>query len=214
MKLTSYRAIALALAIAGAFMALCAASSSAEAPKVNYPVPAIAPTSWQLTINYHAPQRLIIRSEGQPDQVYWYIRFSLINDTGQDVLLLPDITLITDTGQIVRSQAGVPHSVFLKIKELYNAQFLVDPLMLAGRILQGADNGKDTVAIFSNVSPQARAFKIYIGGLSGETAVQKDPLSGDNVVLHKTLVLSYDIPGEGIGIAITPVFRGSQWIMR
>jgi hypothetical protein len=108
----------------------------------------------------------------------------------------------------------VPREVFKKIKDLYNNALLESPNNIVGKLLQGEDNAKDGVLIFGDIDADARNFKIFMSGLSGETAEVKNPVTGKTTVVQKTLVLEYNLPGQAINIDPAPQYKGSSWVMK
>lgn len=204
-----------AVGLGAVALALTAALSLLTGPVTAAPEPGVVPTTWELTFKHHAPERLIMQAEGDKSpEPYWYVRYTVTNNTGEDLLFTPEFELITDTGQKVKGNKGVDDGVFKKIKELHRGEFMESPLEILGRLLQGEDQAKDGVMMFKGVDKDARKFTIYVGGLSGETATVINPVTKEPVVLRKTLVLEYDMPGEAIGIAPQPQFKGKKWVMR
>jgi len=184
-------------------------------PAFAAPEPGAVIRTWQVEIKPGAPERMIVASKGAvAKQTYWYVRYTVTNNSGQDVVFTPQFELLTDTGQIIQGGKAVDYSVFEAIKTLYKSQFLEDPFQIFGKLLQGEDNAKDGVAIFTGVDAEARKFRIAVSGLSGETAEVESPVTHQKVVLHKTLILEYDVPGEAIGIAPQPQFKGKKWVMK
>jgi hypothetical protein len=56
---------------------------------------------------------------------------------------------------------------------------------------------------------------MFIAGTSGETASVVNPVTGDRVLLRKTLQRDYLIPGEAAARGATPIDLVSQhWVMR
>jgi len=179
------------------------------------PEPGVVPTTWELTFKNYAPERIVAAVEGKGEkQTYWYMRYTVTNNSGQDLLFTPEFELMTDTGQIVKAGKGVDDSIFRQIKELYKNPLMEGPVDILGKILQGEDNAKDGVAIFAGVDADARTFRFMVGGISGETSPVLDPVTKEKVVLHKTLVLEYLIPGESIGAAPQPQFKSKKWVMK
>ncbi len=174
-----------------------------------HPEPSMVAVSWELEFKSEAPERIII--DGKP---FWYMRYTVTNNTGKDVLFVPQFQLISDTGQVVDGNRGLKRTVYDKIKALYGGGFMQSPFEVLGPILQGADNAKDSVAIFGDVDADTRNIRITISGLSGETAEVIDPLTSKTVVLHKTLVLEYKLPGEQIGIEPQPMLKSKRWVMK
>lgn len=177
------------------------------------PEPSVVPISWQLDFKHQAPERLQVTIDGK-QQTYWFIRYTVTNNTGKDVLYTPEFELLTDTGAAQVAFKDVDRKIFPKIKELYKNALLESPTGILGKLLQGEDNAKDGVIIFTNLDPDARTFKIFVSGLSGETAEVKNPVTDKPVVLQKTLVLEYNVPGQAIGIDPQPQLKSTTWVMK
>ena len=197
------------------------------------PKPAEVPVKWQLEFTYpEVPRPIQFQTPGSKQKkTYWYFRYTVTNSTGEDQFYVPDFVLYTDTGQLMRAGAGVPTGVFQKIKKVYNDPFLQDPSAITGRLLQGDDNAKNGVAVFADIDPNAGSFDLFVGGLSGETAVitlpkpievtitaaggKTEKVMRDMVALVKTLKLRYSLPGEAASRLLTrPRLVKKSWVMR
>lgn len=213
-KFAKQLAVASVVAGVGAAVLLAHAPAMAKPP---YPRPSTITRTWQLTFRFHKPQRLIMHSPRHKyahPKTYWVMRYSVVNKTGRARFFYPRVTLITNTGQIVKAGKGVSHGIFEKVKHLFRNPFMQDQTMIIGRILQGRDNAKHGVVIFAGIDKNVRTLTIYITGLSGDTAVQTDPLTHRPLVLRKTLRLKYRVPGEAIGIPVHLQYEGRTWVMR
>ncbi len=189
------------------------------------PEPALVPPpgTWQLDLELHGePQQISITMPGdsQPRR-FWYLLYTITNKTGQDVDLIPQFDLYTDTFQIRQAGVKVRRPVFEAIRDRYaNSIPLLEPQsMVTGRILQNGDNARDSVAIFEDFDPNATSVKIFIAGLSNETVTIKSPLvSQDNskeFLLRKTLMLEYQVPGDRYNLdKRVMLYRNREWIMR
>jgi len=220
----TYRAAILLVALAVAWGAV---ASGGQPPR-----PSIVPTKPELEFTYETPQQIVLTPPGgKGPQTYWYVLYQIQNRTGADQIFAPDFVLYTDTGEVVRSGKGVPTTVFAAIQKRHNNPLLQNATGMTGRILQGADNAKDGVAIWRDFDPAARAFDVFVGGLSDERAVVKLPspvmveqrdaqgevrsVARDEVTLAKTLKLSYSLPGEASArAAIKPKLIKKTWVMR
>jgi hypothetical protein len=200
----------LALVITAAAGALFFA---APRPVFAAPEPSVVPVSWELNLKHGPIERLFFTVDGKK-KTFWYMRYTVINNTGKDILFTPEVELMTDTGQVQEAYKDVPKEVFKKIKELYNNPLLESPTNILGKLLQGEDNAKDGVVVFADVDADARDFQIFMSGLSGETAEVKNPITNKTTVLQKTLVLEYVIPGQAINIDPQPQYKGSHWVMK
>src|SRR2546423_1628632 len=69
-----------------------------------FPEPSLIPTSWRLTIKYKHPAAIAVRlpGEGSPT-MYWYFTYTVTNNTGADQTFVPEITLMTEAGDLIRA---------------------------------------------------------------------------------------------------------------
>jgi len=217
-------AAALIVVSAGVLGAL---AQPGEAPKPN-----IVPVSWQLEFTHEQPRPITLRTAGAKQaRTYWYVLYQVANRTGDDRIFVPEFVLYTDTGEVLRAGAGVPTAVFTAVQKRHNNPLLKNLADITGRLLQGADNAKDGVAIWTDFDPAARGFDIFAGGLSGERAKVKLPapvmveekdaegkvrqVARNEVILAKTLQLTYDLPGEAPARpSIAPELVAKKWVMR
>ena len=217
---------AAATMIAG-LMAVLAFSPAQAAPR-----PSEVPVSWEIEIHLETPQAIEVAVSGEGGvKRFWYLRFTVTNQTGEDRIFVPECTLYTDTGQILRAGQNVPTTVFKAVQKLYNDPLLTDLTGVTGKLLQGEDNAKTGVAIWPDFDPTAGMIDIFIGGLSGETAQVQLPtpiqvtemdakgdlrvVEKDKAILSKTLQRSYGIPGEAAARLLTKAkLLREDWVMR
>lgn len=166
----------------------CTATSAYAQPK-----PSVTPESWELTYRPGEPMRIEVDAGSGP-QVYWYMLYTVVNETGQDVNFHPEITRVseieneTPTAQAVANPKTapkliseisiVPHpKVFEAIKKRHEKTypFLVSPIQAIGKLRQGKDYAITSVAIFKELDPRVSKFTIYVSGLSGEMQTIANP---------------------------------------
>jgi len=197
-----------------AFLATGIVTAAAKKP---YPTPNMLHHGWQLSFVWHKPQRIYVavgHGIHRSLREYWFMRYTVTNNTHQDIFFIPSFVLATDTGKVLRPVTGLSPRILTKIRTVTGDQFIISPGLIAGKLLQGDDNAKDGVAVFTGVPFKARRFNIFVSGLSADTALQKNPLTHKDVVLHKTLELNFWIPGESVRIVPQPQFAGKKWVMR
>ena len=215
-------------AIAALGLALAMLPASAE-PVLK---PGIVPTSWELEIEYRTPQPMTILLPGWKEKrTFWYMLYTVTNRSGADRIFVPGFCLYTDSGQVTRAGERIPAAVFGEIKKRHNNPLLVDMASIIGTLLQGADNAKDGVAIWTDFDHKARGFDVFVAGLSGERMKIKLPkpitvtvndkdgkkkkITKTEAILSKTLYLRYFLPGDAAArSADTPKLRKKQWVMR
>ncbi len=228
------RTTVMAVAVVGVAGWLAAEASAA-------PVPSLAPKSWELKFEYSDPQTITVQLPGEDKpKTYWYVLYTVTNNAGREVQFLPKFDLMTNKMQVIRGDPGVHPNVFQAIKQLHRRThpFLVEPVKVMGRLLQGPDNAKSSVAIFPQFSVRANRFTIFVAGLSGETVLVENPnyqrgqpeyettklpngaeitkpVNPKFFTLRKTLALRYILPGDEQTRATAQVGRlGKEWIMR
>jgi len=208
---------------------LCVLSAG---PARTAPKPSEVQVSWQLDFEFEPPRTIQVRLPGQArPKTFWFMRYIVTNRTGEDQIFVPDFVLYTDTGQVLRAGRNVPTAVFKAIQEAYDEPLMKEMTAMTGKLLQGEDNARQSVAIWPDFDPQAGGFDIFVGGLSGETAEIELPapitvtemdytgtvrtVTKDRLVLTKTLDLKYAIPGEAEARTTTePKLKARTWIMR
>jgi hypothetical protein len=197
-----------------------------------YPKPLTVPLQWQFEIELGDFRPIAVRlPDKKEDQIFWYLRYTVTNRSGEDRIFVPEFILYTDTGEIVRAGKQTPMVVFNKIKALYNDPLMKIPTAMTGTLLQGEDNAKSSVAIWPDFDPNAGKVSIFLGGLSGETTsvdlpapitvVEPDwrgeehTVTKDKLLLVKTLELQYAIPGEKAARRhLAPKLTKQHWVMR
>lgn len=203
-------------------------------PQVSMGVPEPSPASisWQMDISYDRLMPIAVENPrtGQKE-IYWFLRYQVINRTGKDRIFVPQIMLYTDKGEIVRAGRGISPTVVQQIKRAINDPVARDMTAMTGKFLQGEDNAKRGIAVFRDFGSDASSVDLFIGGLSGETATVELPTQvtvtemkatgeivekqTDTLVLSKTLRLQYNLSGDRrVRSAMTAVLRNKDWIMR
>jgi hypothetical protein len=191
------------------------------------------PVTWQfdfLPLGVIRPITVQLPGE-EAGRTFWYLRYRITNDTGQVRQFIPSFDLCTNTGQLFTDRTAVPKAVYDAIKKLHNQPLLESLTEVTGDILEGEDNAVDGVAIWPDIDPAAGKLEVYIGGLSGDQMNLKLPVivtmirelpngetvtvETDEVVLHRTMKLVYDLPGEAAARQNTPsVLVMKRWMMR
>jgi len=170
--------------------ALAAANPAARAE----PQPNATPTAWELSLQPVPLTRIVVDS-GKGPATYWYMLYTVTNNTGQDVDFHPEIVRVSEienetpedkavarpetAPKILAEPAivGVDSRVFKAIAERHakTHPFLVTPVKAIDRLLQGKDNARTSVAVFNDLDPRISKFTVYFGGLSGERMTKVNP---------------------------------------
>lgn len=222
------------------------------------PQPTPAPTKWELTFKPDQLQKITASDRSGQSKTYWYLIYRVVNNTGEDVDFLPVIERVSDiTTELPADKAeqspdkasklivdpaitGIDPNVFKAIKQRHARTYplLVSPVEVIGRIRQGIDNSRESVAVFKDLDPRVSKFTIYVGGLSGErqtlpnpsyrkpakapegevaapAAPTPDEKNSPVFIIQKTLALPYALPGDGSTRRYaTPALGRPEWVMR
>jgi hypothetical protein len=191
-----------------AALAVLLAISSALA----YPRPAPVAPRWELEFEPGALRLYVDPHEGE---AYWYFTYMVTNRTGRDQVWAPTFALFTDAGEILASGRGVPSRVAADIRTLLGNEFLEHQNEIIGEIFHGRDHAKEGLVIWPAQHLEVNEVSLFIAGMSGETASVVNPVTGERVLLRKTLQRDYLIPGDAIARGSKPVeLRSQRWVMR
>lgn len=192
-----------------------------------FPKPSPYPVAWQLTFTSIKPQRIVITPPGATTpQAYWYIPYSVINNSRDEQEFLPVFEMMTQDGKVIRSDKDIPDSVLAEIRVREKNPDLLSALKAAGTLRVGIDQAKMAVAVWKEPQVMMGQFKIFVGGLSGENVVLTDE-NGKTVentdangkkapaVVRKTLQLTYKLLGDELYPGVDPIEKiAEEWVMR
>lgn len=199
----------------GLLILIAAAADRLAGPAYGYPEPEIVTKAWELDFTHGEPQPIAINDLEGKTRWYWYMTYKVENNTGEDRLFVPDITVFTDSGQIIPAAGAVPGSVFTAIKQREANPLLMHPALVVDLLRQGPDHARESVAVWPALEDDVDRISLFFSGISGETQEIVHAVSGERVLLRKTLMLGYDTPGTTRMIQDQPVILNtSQWIMR
>src|SRR3954470_21458228 len=99
-----------------------AASLQAE-----YPKPSPYPKSWELKFEHGIPKRVVVQVPNSVvPRAYWYMTYSVTNETDKEQLFLPAFELLTESGKVVRNDINIPRAVFDAIKKREGIRYLTE----------------------------------------------------------------------------------------
>ena len=185
------------------------------------PEPAIVQNAgqWTADAKFEPLRQLVYQpTETAQPRRFWYTILTIENRTGKDIGFFSKCDLMTDMFEILPAGKLVPAAVFEQIKKRHHRKY---PLLqylpkVNSKILQGEDNAVDVAIIWSDVKPQSKSIKLFITGLSNETAAVDVPDAENAVIfLRKTLELTFQLKGESVWRSDSDIiFRGKRWVMR
>ena len=200
---------------AAIFTAVAGLAMLASVAAWGYPRPGASPRNWQLDFKFGPLKMVRLSRPGGKIRTFWYLPYTVTNNTGRDVDFYPRCHLFTDTGRLFETPKGVDALAYPDIAELLGRKLLEEELFVRGKLLQGEENARESVIILRDFDPKAISFKLFISGLSGEAAWATDPMTGRKHPLVKTLQLSYALGGDRFSsVKLTAQLKDEEWIMR
>ena len=151
---------------------------------------------------------------------YWYMVYDVVNATGQDRTWAPSMTLFTDRGEVTTDGDGVPRTVHRAIMEHIGDPLLESKVAIIGTLRQGIGHARRGMAIWPATRSDVNELRIFVEGISPETAVVEHPITGEPMTLRKNLYLHYLIPGEAAvrgddPVPVHPDYAGEEhWVLR
>ena len=217
-----------------ALFCLFAVAAPSIARAGDYPEPSPYPIAWELKFDHSKPKRIVVQIPGQGPRAFWYVTYTVTNETTEDQTFLPVFEMLTRDGKIIRSDKGVTIQVFDAIKRKEANRFLLPSAKIGGVLRVGEDQARDGVAIWPEPMAEMGTFSIFVSGLSGETVTLKmvdgkpvkvkpentsTELKGvkpeDVVILRKTLQLNHVIYGDERFPGLDEVnVKPELWVMR
>jgi len=183
------------------------------------PEPAPLPKRWQLEVKCSPVRLAMVKTADGQDRPYFFMTYTVTNNSPADLLFAPLFDLATDAGDVVRSGRDVSFGVTREIMARLNNPVLEDQIGIVGTLLRGEENAKEGLVIWAAPTLQLAELTVYAAGFSGETATVKtvNPETGkdEQKVLRKTLAMKYRMPGNVAVVEPGPFepFE-SRWIMR
>lgn len=221
-SLTAALACSLCVAVCAGGAALGVATPAYAAPE-----PSLIPTRWQLDVR-PGPLRIAqvevetqiagpsgsVVTVRQP-RFFFYLTYTVVNNSGEDLMFAPSFELATDDGRLIRSGRDVPGEVTSELLTRMRNPFLLDQIGIIGTLTQGEENAREGLVVWPAENVRVDEVTIFASGFSGESRRVVRPDTGEEVVLRKVLMLRHDTPGELLGQGDRPVERTQQrWILR
>ena len=199
--------------LAALFLAVLPVQPEAAA----YPKPKAIPDRPELTFE-PGPLR-IIQSPGN-GQWYWYMTYVISNYTGEDRIWAPTFTLFSDRGEVIESGRGVNRVQVNEVMSYLGDDMLEAQHEIIGDLHQGEGNARSGLVVWPASRTDVNELILFVSGISGETTVVQDPLTGEDTILQKTLMREYLVPGNATGLGDGPIElhsdmdRSPRWIYR
>jgi len=181
------------------------------------PEPAPVATQWEFTFE-NGPLRLAWVDEGDGPKSYFYFTYRVTNHWGGVKLFAPDVQLMSDNANVLRSGRSVSSAVTEEIMTRLSNPLLESQIDIVSNVLEGVEHARDGVVIWPAEDLEADEVTVFFAGLSGEFQsyiVGRDGNDPHRYTLRKTLMLRYSTPGQIALQGDTPFeLAEKRWVMR
>ena len=181
------------------------------------PEPSPVSIAWEFTFD-SGPLRLAYVEHEGVTRPYFYLTFRVTNFTDQDLLLAPDVTLVSDGVETFRSGRDIPSAVTDEILRRLDNPLIESQIDIVSTVLSGKEHARDGVVIWPAEDLDADEITIYFSGLSGEFEsyiVGRDTDNPQRYTLRKTMMLRYATPGDFENQGARPFeLIEKRWVMR
>ena len=149
---------------------------------------------------------------------YFYLTYKVTNHWGGVKLFAPDVSLMTDNANVVRSGRDVSSAVTEQIMSRLDNPLLESQIDIVSNVLEGVEHARDGVVIWPASQLDADEVTVFFAGLSGEFQsyiVGRESNDPHRYNLRKTMMLRYATPGEFDQQGDTPFEQAEKrWVMR
>ncbi len=183
-------------------------------PLLAAPQPSLVPERWQLDFR-PGPLRVITLETEEGPRTFFYLTYSVVNNSGRDLLFAPSFELATDEGHLIKSDRDAPREIVQELLDRLNNPFLRSHLNIMGELRQGEENARDGLVTWPAEDLNVDELTIFAAGFSGERRRIVKPDTGEVVTLRKVMMLRHESPGSMAGRGAAPIERvESRWILR
>ncbi len=191
--------------------------SGTSTPALAAPEPSPVSTQWEFTFE-DGPLRLAWVDDGEGKKPYFYLTYTVTNHWGGVKFFAPDVHLMSDNANVLRSGRGVSSDVTQEIMDRLDNPLLESPNDIVSNVLDGVEHARDGVVIWPATDLEADEVTVFFAGLSGESqayVVGRETDNPQRYTLRKTLMLRYSTPGELAQQGDSPFeLAEKRWVMR
>ena len=183
-------------ALTAALLTPSLGAEPARESAASHPRPRTVTDSWKLDFTWQTPRPIAMRDAEGAYQWYWYMPYEVVNNSGKTVLFIPEITIVTDTGEFMTAGRNIPAGLFTRIDRELDNPLLENPLAVVGELLEGEDNARESVAIWPAFKDNVTEMTVFVAGISGETTTVRNPVTDELVMMRRTLMIQFRLPGN------------------
>jgi len=174
--------LALTPAVLAASVAHPAAAQDTRDEPGTFATPAVVSPNWAFDLEVSTPRPISVKDAHGRTVWYWYAAYKVTNNTGEDRRFIPEVTLTDNNGRIVQAGRRIPSNVFPAIDDKLGNPLLENPNNVVGRLLQGDDFAKESVAIWPASPQDVDEFTLFFAGADGEVKELLSPKTGQPIL--------------------------------
>lgn len=176
-------ALACAVALPGALLAGPALAQDAPA---GVPQPDLVTASWQFKFSHTPPKTFSVEQADGTVKWYWYFTYKVTNDSREPLRFTPEIIIADDQGRITHANRSISVMIFRELRNLVRNPLLMSPAEIPGQMFPGEDYAREGVAIWPVSEHDVDQFRVFFGGIYGETKTVTDPTTGQPIMVPAT----------------------------
>ena len=161
----------------------CAYAQEEDAPADVTPQPDAVTQDWSFDFEYTTPDTIAIENPDGTVSWYWYMTYKVTNYEEDELFFDPRIVIHSDNGEIVTANLGIDATVFKEVRSLLENPLLQSPLEVPGRVFKGENYTKQSAIIWEVSEDDIDNFKVFVGGIYGETKTVTDPSTGEPIMI-------------------------------
>lgn len=176
-------AVLCALAFCAGPVLVPALAQDDQPPADITPKPDAVTQDWFFDFEYTQPDTIaIINPDGTVDW-YWYMTYQITNFEEDELFFDPRIVIQSDNGKIVTANLGIDATVFKEVRSLLENPLLRSPTEMPGRVFKGENYTRQSAIIWKVPEDDVDQFKVFVGGIYGETKNVTDPSTGKPIMV-------------------------------
>lgn len=168
--------------VAALLLSVSSQTASGQDSSGTFAEPSIINPTWEFELEVKNPQPIAVPGDNGRTVWYWYLPYKVVNHTNEDRLFIPEVSVMDNHGRIVTAGRKIPQNVFPAIAQRLGNPLLESPDDVLGRLLQGEDFAKESVAIWPASQRDVDEFTVFFAGADGETKPLLSPSTGKPVL--------------------------------
>jgi len=153
---------------------------------------------WVLNFSFKEPRLITVDIPGRGRRLCWYLKYEVVNKTGEPHTFIPDFELVTIDKPGVYHDQVLPkvQEAIRQVEDPTGYLDLKNSVTIASKPIppskpDAVPKAVHGVAIWDDVNPDANVFSIFVSGLSNGWSLAEIPPDNKQVVRRKTLQLNF-----------------------